>query len=94
MPQGLILGPIFVPLYINDLPLIFQGVNFVLYADDTNLLAVDKGEEVLQHKIAFVIQHLEIWFHKNNVIVNIEKKHVHYHFIPTKSGILVDLTSC
>jgi len=42
------------------LPLIFQGVNFVLYADDTNILAVDKYEEALQHKIAFVIQQLEM----------------------------------
>jgi hypothetical protein len=65
------------------LPLIFEGVNFVLYADDTNIPAVDKEEEALQHKIAFVIQQLEIWFCKNDLILNIKKK-VHYHLIPTK----------
>ena len=51
------------PFY--SLPLIFQVVNFVLYADDINILVVGKEkeeeeeeEEVLQHKIAFVMQQL------------------------------------
>jgi len=56
------------------LPIIFWGVNFVLYADDTNILAVDKEEAALQHKITFVIQQLEIWFCKKDLIVNIRKK--------------------
>ena len=34
VPQGLILGTLLFRLHINDLPQIFQGVNFVLYADD------------------------------------------------------------
>jgi mannose/fructose/N-acetylgalactosamine-specific phosphotransferase system component IID len=42
VPQGSILGPLVFILHINELPLIFQGVNFVLYAYDTNILAVDK----------------------------------------------------
>jgi len=64
-----------------------------LYEEDTNILAVDKEEEALQHKIAFVIQQLEIWFCKNDLNVNIKKKKVHYHLIPTKTHVLVDLTS-
>ena len=31
-------------------------------------------EEALQHKITFVMQQLEIWFCKNDLIVNIKKK--------------------
>jgi hypothetical protein len=54
-------------------------------------------EEALQHKITFVMQQLEIWFCKNDVTVyiekNIKKKHEPYHFIPTKTDILVDFAS-
>jgi hypothetical protein len=40
---------------MNDLPLIFQVVNFVLYADNTNILVDDKEEVALQHKIESVM---------------------------------------
>jgi hypothetical protein len=43
VPQGSILGPLLFLLDINHLSLIFQGVNFVLYADDTNILVADRG---------------------------------------------------
>jgi len=34
---------------------------------------VDDKAETFQHKIAFLMQQLEIWFHNNDLIVNIEK---------------------
>jgi len=72
--------------------LIFQGVNFVLYAYDTSILVVDKEEEMLQHKIAFVMQQLEICFHKTDLIVNIENTlaillHSHHNRHPCKLHI-------
>ena len=92
MPQGSILGPLLFLLYINGLPQIFQGVNFVLYADDTNILVVDKDEEALQHKITFVMQQLELWFGKNYLIVNIDKTcvisfHSHQNTHPSRPGM-------
>ena len=43
-----------------------------MHADDTNILVVDKEEKALQHKIALVMQQLEICFHRIDLIVNTE----------------------
>jgi hypothetical protein len=60
-------------VYINDVPRHVQGINFVLYADDTNILLADKEEVALQHKITIVMRQLELWLSKNDLIVNIDK---------------------
>jgi hypothetical protein len=73
VPQGSILGPLLFLVYINDLPRHLPGVKCVLYADDTNILVVDKEEVALQHKITEVMRQLEIWMSKNELIINIEK---------------------
>ena len=68
VPKGSVLGPLLFLLYINDLPRIFHGLSFVLYADDTKIFVVDKEEGVLQQKITLVIQQLELWFEKNDLV--------------------------
>ena len=52
------------------------GAKLVLYADDTNLLITGKDEPDLQYKIMNVMKELEIWYQKNNLVINTKKTFV------------------
>lgn len=69
VPQGSILGHLLLLLCINNLPLNIQGVNLVLFADDTN----DKSEDAFQQKVLYAVKELEVCLQKSDQIVNIEK---------------------
>jgi hypothetical protein len=73
VPQGSILEPLLFLIYINGLPLNIQGPKLILYADDTNVLVSDKNEKALQTKLSLVMKQLEIWFFKNDLIINTTK---------------------
>jgi hypothetical protein len=61
-------------LYINDLSSNVQDTEMVLFADDINVLVIDKDKEVVQQKINRMLKQHETWFKLNNFIINIKKK--------------------
>jgi hypothetical protein len=67
------LGPFLFLLYVNDLPLNVQETKMVLFADDTNILVIDKDYKSLQEKTNTVMEQLKNWFSYSNLIINIEK---------------------
>jgi len=60
-------------IYSNDLPLNNQAAKLILYADDTNVLVVDRNEEALQTKLSLVMKQLENLFLKNDLLINTTK---------------------
>jgi len=58
--KGSILGPVLFLLYINAIPLSILGIKLVLFADDTNILIVNKNEDALQQKNLHVMKELDM----------------------------------
>ena len=79
--QGSVLGPLLFLLYTNDPPLNIKDSNLIMYADDINILIMDKNASALQRKIEEVINDLEGWCNSNDLIINVKKQELCHSII-------------
>jgi len=70
--QSVPLCPLLFLLYINDLPLNIHSANLDIFAD-INVLITDSAVCALQRKTDRVIAELEMWFNRNDLIINVGK---------------------
>ena len=71
--RGSVLGPLLFLIFIDDIPNSSQKLNFVLFADDTNMLYADKHPKSLEETVNKGLKNVCEWLHANKLTLNIKK---------------------
>ena len=86
MPQGSILGPLLFLLYINDLCNVSKALDFILFADDTNIFFSHNVPNQLMEIVNNELKKLSSWFQANKLSINIKKIKIYSDLNNTKQA--------
>ena len=75
VPQGSILGPLLLNIFINDILLFLESSSVCNYADDNTLFAFDKTFDEVTSKLKNNFLILDEWFFNNFLVLNSDKCH-------------------
>jgi len=72
--QGLILGPLFFLIYVNDLPnIIAKPSKSILSADDRSKIITNPSPSKFKEDINNIIDNINDWFRENSLSLNFDK---------------------
>jgi hypothetical protein len=74
VPQGSILGPLLFILFINDIINTSKLIEFIMFADDTNLFFKHTNLKTLYEFVNNELVKISKWFKLNKLSLNIKKK--------------------
>ena len=73
MPQGSILGHLLFLIYINDICNVSKVLDFILFADDTNIFFSHKDKLFLSQTLNSELLSLSEWCKVNKLSINLKK---------------------
>ena len=73
VPQGSILGPLLFLIYINDLANVSNVLEFILFADDSNIFYSHESIDHLATVFNLELKNISIWFKANKLSLNVAK---------------------
>ena len=73
MPQGSVLGLLLFLISINDLHVAIKHCKFHHFADDTNLLIINKSLKQLKKLLNIDLKNLTKWLNANKILLNVSK---------------------
>ena len=74
VPQSSILGPLFLIVFMNDMPKTISNVD--MYADDSTMSACGKSVQEIELKLNNDLQEISKWCDEYRIVVNIENTEI------------------
>ena len=88
IPQGSILGPLLLIIYMNDICNVSEMLFYILYADDTTVIIKDKDISILLQTLNVELEKLSIWLKANKLSLTAKKA---YYLFFHRAGIKINI---